>query len=145
MRGLRAWPCAAVLPHHALQIDSALLLRRYSAPVTAACCHRAPDARTLHKQPVPALQGTAAAGPVFEELLASFSGKGRLHPSHLVLHDRSAPTYQLPASSMYADNTAAMVCCSLLPHVEDGCRLDLIAFTDVFRQVWLTPACCPLV
>lgn len=76
----------------------------HSATLSCACHDRLltqspPHACTLHKQPVPALQGTAAARPVFEELLASFSGKGRLHPSHLVLHDRSVPMkFSLPAS-----------------------------------------------
>ena len=68
-----------------------------------------PHACTLHKQPAPALQGTAAARPIFEELLAAFSGKGRLHPGHVVLHGRSAPTNSLPASLTCDDASTMLV------------------------------------
>ena len=114
-RPVQQCACAAclIMPW---QADSALMLPLCPALVTTACRHRAPRTCTLHKQPVPVLQGTAAARSVFEELLASFSGKGRLHPSHLVLHDRSAPTNSLPASLTCDEAsamllTAAMVCC----------------------------------
>ena len=70
-------------------------------------------------------------------------------PATLCCMTGLCPRLSLPASLVCDDASAmlmaaAVVCCSLLPHTT-RCRLNLIAFTEKFYRVRLTPAWWPLV